>query len=149
MLDLPAVALPGHELYGDKLFHGPAFAALREVDRLGAEGAQAELIGSALLDWPEGSWLSDPALLDGGLQLARVWGFELLGRPTLPTSLGELISYGEGLSQGPIRCLLTGHSIGKSGTRTDLWFVDRDGRLQVEIRGLEMHVTQEAVSLTS
>jgi len=147
--ELPWVEIAGDALYGDKLFHGPAFAALREVQGLGDQGAQAELIGAAQLNWPADRWLSDPALLDGGLQLARIWGFEILGRPTLPTSLGEFIRFQDGLAQSPVSCVLTGEKMGKTGTRTNLWFVDAAGAVIAEIHGLEMHVTQEAVSLTN
>lgn len=137
------VSLRGAELYGSKLFHGEGFAALRRIDRLGDDAARASLCGLRALDWSDEGWLLDPALLDGGLQVARVWGYERLGRPTLPTEVGELVWYEPGpiAADTPVRCMLSGDVIGKAGTRSDLWFVDGRDRLIAEIRGLAMHVT--------
>jgi acyl transferase domain-containing protein/NAD(P)-dependent dehydrogenase (short-subunit alcohol dehydrogenase family) len=132
---------PTSEFYGPRLFHGPDFRSLKDVVSFGDEGATAELIGTLDLGWPGGPWQTDPALIDGGLQLARVWGYERLGRPTLPTQVTELALYVSGplTEAGPVRCCLSGCPIGKAGTRTDLVFVSGDGRVLAELRGLEMH----------
>jgi hypothetical protein len=44
----PNAAIAGADLYGAQLFHGPAFATLQQVDRLGEQGARADLSGSAI-----------------------------------------------------------------------------------------------------
>ena len=90
--------------------------------------------------------MTDPALIDGGLQLARIWGFEQLDNPTLPTSLEAIMLYEQGLIEGPVQCLLSGQKMGRAGTRSDLYFVDSRGSVVAEIRGLRMHV---ALSETS
>jgi NAD(P)-dependent dehydrogenase (short-subunit alcohol dehydrogenase family)/acyl carrier protein len=147
----PAVALSGADLYGSKLFHGPQFAALQIVDQLGDTGAQALLLGSQNLGWGSEGWQSDPALLDGGLQLARLWGYERLQKLTLPTAVESLAIYLPGLfnaaqlADRQVRCMVQGQTIGQSGTRSDLWFYDaQTGELLAALRGLEMYVSSEA-----
>ncbi|MDF1663194.1 MAG: SDR family NAD(P)-dependent oxidoreductase, partial [Planctomycetota bacterium] len=143
---LETVSLSGTALYQDRLFHGPDFAAIKEIDGLGKDGASALLQGTLSFPWPGEDWVTDPALIDGGLQLARIWGYEKLDGPTLPTSLESLVLYRSGLIEGPVRCLLRGQTMGKAGTRSDLWFIDQSGQVIAEIQGLKMHV---ALSETS
>ena len=143
---LETVSLSGTALYQDRLFHGPDFAAIKEIDGLGTDGASALLQGTAAFPWPREDWVTDPALIDGGLQLARIWGYEKLDTPTLPTSLESLVLYRSGLIEGPVRCLLRGQTMGKAGTRSDLWFVDQSGQVVAEIHGLKMHVALNETS---
>ncbi len=165
----PALRLPAPNLYGSQLFHGPAFATLATVDRLGEHGARADLTVSRSVGWEssprheaEGDtaprpsplappsplpWHSDPALIDGGLQLARVWGYALLKQLTLPTAIEAFVLYEPGLlaAERTVRCIVAGKPIGKAGTRSNLWFVDAEsGALIAEVRGLEMYVSSEA-----
>jgi NAD(P)-dependent dehydrogenase (short-subunit alcohol dehydrogenase family) len=143
---LESVNVSADQLYSTKLFHGPDFAAIKQLEKLGQEGAQATLIGTKTFGWPGESWVTDPALIDGGLQLARIWGFERIDYPTLPTSLERITFYQQGLIEGPVKCIIRGKTMGKAGTRSDLWFVDSNNRLVAEIQGLKMHV---ALSETS
>jgi acyl carrier protein len=136
----------GADLYGEKLFHGPDFAALQTVERMGEDGAQATLTGSRSLNWREDHWAMDPALIDAGLQLARVWGVERLQQLTLPTTIREFNLIRPGLLEAGARvsCILRGETIGQAGTRSDLWFVDEEsGETVAEIHGLEMYVSSE------
>jgi hypothetical protein len=135
----------GARLYGRELFHGPAFAALRAVEQVGERGAAAVLVGSATLGWPQDGWRSDPALLDGALQLARVWGYTVLDRPTLPTACERLTIWRPGLFDArPLRCVVEGKPIGQAGTRSDLWLIDpTDDTVVAEIQGLEMYVSSD------
>ncbi|MBE2236256.1 MAG: polyketide synthase dehydratase domain-containing protein, partial [Caldilineaceae bacterium] len=92
-------------------------------------------------------WQTDPALLDGGLQLARVWGYALLNKPTLPTAVEAVAVYEPGLLAAGrmVRCIVTGKPIGQAGTRADLWFVDAaSNALIATLRGLEMYASSEA-----
>ncbi|RYE93378.1 MAG: hypothetical protein EOO75_04505, partial [Myxococcales bacterium] len=88
----------------------------------------------------EGSFLTDPALLDGGLQLARLWGLRTLGRPSLPTRIGALVVHVPGLAAGSLRCLLRSRAPSEHRTVSDLSFVDPAGRLVAELRDVEMHM---------
>jgi acyl carrier protein len=153
----PHAAVAGASLYGAQLFHGPAFATLQQVDRLGEQGARAEIAVSQSVGWesaplaprpsPRGAWRTDPALIDGGLQLARVWGYERLQQLTLPTAVETFVVYEPGLLAAgrTVRCIVEGKPIGQAGTRTNLWYVDAaSGVLIAAVRGLEMYKSSEA-----
>ena len=72
-----------------------------------------------------GSWRLDPALIDGALQLARVWGYANLHKPTLPTACERLTIWQPGFAaSGTLRCVVQGKPIGQAGTRCDLWLID-------------------------
>ena len=147
----PEAAIAGADLYGSQLFHGPAFATLRLVDRLGEHGARAEIAVSQTVGWEPAPlaphYLTDPALIDGGLQLARVWGYERLKQLTLPTVVEAFILHQPGwlAADRTVRCIVEGKPIGQAGTRSNLWFVDAaSGALIAEVHGLEMYVSSEA-----
>jgi hypothetical protein len=142
----------GNSLYGRELFHGPAFAAIQSVEQVGETGTVGLIEGACALGWSNGpaamdiiSWRSDLPLLDGALQLARVWGYAILQRPTLPTAYAQLFVRRPGLLKGPLRCIVQGKPIGTAGTRSDLWLVEpASGEVLAAIRGLEMYVSSEA-----
>jgi hypothetical protein len=128
------------EIYGGPLFHGPDLQVIRELDGVSPEGAAASLACVRDAGWRGEAWLTDAALLDGGLQLARLWGFRLLGEPTLPTRVGSVVTHRSGLFSGEIRCLLTPRGSGGYRTLSDLEFTAADGTLVAEMRDVEMHV---------
>jgi NAD(P)-dependent dehydrogenase (short-subunit alcohol dehydrogenase family)/acyl carrier protein len=128
------------EVYDRLLFHGPDFRVIRSLDGVAANGCSAVLAGTRELGWTGGPWRTDVAALDGGLQLAILWGIHKLGRRSLPTSVGGFVSHGADLVEGPIRCTLTARSVGEHRTLSDLVFTTPDGRLVAELRDLEMHV---------
>jgi hypothetical protein len=121
------------------LFHGPAFHAIRALDGVSPEGASASMVGGAELGW-DGFALGDTALLDGGLQLARLWGIRTLGRPSLPTRIGTLVVHRPGLLQGSLRALLRSRAAGEHRTTSDLVFLDGAGQLVAELRDVDMHM---------
>jgi NAD(P)-dependent dehydrogenase (short-subunit alcohol dehydrogenase family) len=129
--------------YNGALFHGPLFQALRSLDGFSAQGATATMKGSRELGWPEAPYGLDPALLDGGLQLARLWALQKLGRPSLPTKIGSYRG-AAGLVTGPIRCLLRSRSVGDYRTVSDIAFLDAAGALVAELREVDMHTMASA-----
>ena len=126
--------------------NGLALGQIQTILQVGETGAAAALLGSRALDWQAGSWRLDPALIDGALQLARVWGYASLHKPTLPTACERLTIWQPGFAaSGTLRCIVQGKPIGQAGTRCDLWLIDEDSRVTVaEIQGLEMYVSSEA-----
>ncbi len=128
------------QVYSEVLFHRAPFAALRSLDRVFDDSASGELAGLRAAGWPEGDWHSDPALIDGGLQLACVWGRHVLGGVPLPTSLGAFDVYRTGPIDGPVRCILRGRRAGQRKVVVDLAYLTETGSLLVTIRDLEMHL---------
>jgi NAD(P)-dependent dehydrogenase (short-subunit alcohol dehydrogenase family) len=110
-------------IYDGPLFHGPQFHAIREVVGASDEGGVAIMEGASALGWPEGqAWASDPALLDGGLQLARLLALKATGRPSLPSRFGSLALAQPGLVQGPVRCEVRTRGSGKNRFAYDIVF---------------------------
>jgi acyl carrier protein/NADP-dependent 3-hydroxy acid dehydrogenase YdfG len=145
---LPVMALDAcpwdvTELYGEHLFHTGPFRVVRTLEGVSREGLVGGLAGLAEMGWEGGPWQADVAMLDGGLQLARLWGIHMLGRPSLPTALGEYRAYRSGPASGPVRCEVRARVAAKHRTLTDIRFLDDAGELLAELRGVEMHLLPE------
>ncbi|WP_432101446.1 SDR family NAD(P)-dependent oxidoreductase [Streptomyces sp. WAC 04229] len=97
--------LPRTELYdGHVLFHGPAFQVVRGFEGVGPSGARGELAGVRGMDWRPEPWITDPAAVDGALQLAGLWAEHLLGGPTLPMGIGRFRWHRPGPVAGTVPC---------------------------------------------
>jgi hypothetical protein len=127
------------DVYGDVLFHGPELRVIRMVEGAGEAGIAAALDGVTGTSWPGGPWATDVAAFDGGLQLALLWGRDVLGGPTLPTGIGQVRLHTDGPVAGPLRGVLTGRSAGRGKAVSDIAFIDTQGRLVAELQGVETH----------
>jgi hypothetical protein len=85
---------------GHLLFHGPAFQVVRSVDGVSVAGASGTLVGARDRGWPEEYLHTDPAAVDGLLQLATLWAERVLGRPALPMGVGEFRLHRPGVLDG-------------------------------------------------
>jgi nucleoside-diphosphate-sugar epimerase len=128
------------EAYRDALFHRPPFDVVRALDGLYDGRAGGELVGVRAAGWPREPWIADPAILDGGLQIAIVWSRHVLGGATLPTAIGSVDLYGEGPAEAPVRCVLRGERAGQRRVLLDLTFLGAEGRPIAALRGVEMHL---------
>ncbi len=124
-------------IYGETLFHGPLFQVIREVDTVSERGIAGALDTTETIGWT-GSWRTDPAALDGGLQLALLWAQHCLGGRSLPTSLGSYQRF-EVEPQGPLQCTLIGQVDGTSRALSTITFRDPEGRVVAEMRDVETH----------
>ncbi|MFT5171840.1 MAG: malonyl CoA-acyl carrier protein transacylase [Gammaproteobacteria bacterium] len=118
------------DIYGDKLFHGPDFQVIGGVGVVG---------GTISKKWPGGPWLTDPATLDGGMQLALLWGLRKADRVFLPVRIGAFIAHGPAPADGLLRCTFQSRLIDNLRTENDLTFVTLDGRVVAELKGIEMY----------
>ncbi len=128
---------------GQILFHGPGFQMIRSIDGVSQNGIAAALSGVLDAGWPQ-SWCTDPLALDGGLQLALLWSHHVLGRASLPTSIGELRTFSDRPSHGPLHCTLTGRNASGQRTVSDLVFRNASGEVIAELEGLEVHLLPQA-----
>jgi len=127
-------------LYGpDALFHGPAFQVIESIESVSEQGMVARLSGVEGRAWP-GPWLLDPALLDGGLQLALLWSRQRSGRAALPTAIGAVHAQLAAAATFPVRCSLTQREQQGDRVLSDLSFVDAAGRTLAELQALETHL---------
>lgn len=124
---------------GKVLFHGPRFQALRSVHGVSELGAEATVADLRALDWPgEHYWPLDPAAVDGALQLALLWGEEVLGAATLPMAVAECRVYRRGPVDGTVRCVVRGRKAHDAGARCDAALIDADGSVRLELIGVEL-----------
>ncbi len=128
------------QVYSEVLFHRPPFASIQSLDRVFDDSASGELAGLRTAGWPDADWCSDPALIDGGLQLACVWGRHVLGGVPLPTSVGAFDLYRAGPVDSPVRCVLLGRRAGQRKVIVELAYLTATGDLLATIRNLEMHL---------
>jgi hypothetical protein len=127
-------------IYGGPLFHGPEFQVIRKVEGVSTDGMEGSLVGTAECRWPEAAWETDPALLDGGLQLALLWTRHVLGGASLPTAIASYERYAAGLAKGPLRGVLLGQTRSDEVALSDVAFLDRDGAVVAELRGVATHL---------
>jgi len=108
------------------------------VSRAGSTGT---LVGLADLGWDdrtEGTWWTDPALTDGGLQLAVVWAEHTLGGAALPMSAGEFRVHRTGPATGRVRCVVRAGDVQDQSATCDIGFVDEDGSVRAELLGVAL-----------
>ena len=131
--------------YGSRfLFHGPAFHATRRVHGVSPVGAVGVVVGGQELGWPGSDWQTDPAAIDGGLQLAGLWADEMLGGPTLPMSIEECRLHQRGLLVGPVRAFVRGRPSGQFSVECDIGLVGVDGKPRLELLGVQMFLVPDA-----
>jgi acyl transferase domain-containing protein/acyl carrier protein len=129
---------------GDTLFHGALFQVIRSLDGVSDDALLATLDPTEDAGWPDEPWRTDPAALDGGLQLALLWTRRVLGKASLPMGVGEVRTYAPGSGHGPLRALLRGQRSGPSRTVTDITFTDATGAVVHELRGVESILRPDA-----
>jgi hypothetical protein len=124
--------------YGDALFHGPRFQMIESIAVDPSAGLSARLRGVAELSWPAEAWTTDPALVDGALQMALLWTRQLLGKASLPTGVDRIR-----LLAGPVGGWHTATLVGREASRDrvvcDVRVRDEAGTVVVEMLGIETH----------
>ena len=134
------------EIYKSKLFHGPDFQVIRSLEGVSDNAASAVLSGTDGMNWPGALWKTDVAAIDGGLQLAILWGMHRLGKQSLPTKIESYFNYRDGLAKGPVHCQLVGQAVDGNRTISDISFFDEKGNLLAGMCGVEMHMLPDAGS---
>ncbi|WP_437571742.1 SDR family NAD(P)-dependent oxidoreductase [Sorangium sp. So ce542] len=128
----------GGDLYdGRTLFHGRDFQVIRQLDGVSRDGIAGTVVGLREAGWVAQPWKTDPAALDGGLQLATLWTQHVLGGAALPMSVGALHTFAEGPSDGPLRAVVRGQIVARDRTKADIAFVDQTGAMVAELRDVQ------------
>jgi hypothetical protein len=143
---LPSWKWDVSEIYKDMLFHGPELQVIKSLKGVSGDSATAVLGGIEKMSWPDALWKYDVAALDGGLQLAILWGIHNLNKKSLPTKIGACYSYQNGPITGPIDCVLSGKSIQNGRTVSDISFFDHEGKLAAKLCDVEMHMLTDTES---
>lgn len=135
----------GETYDGEVLFHGPQFQVVRSLDGISNSGIAGELAGVEEMGWPRGGWFTDPALLDGGLQLAGLWTRQVLGGISLPMAFGEFRLYRGGPIDGRVRAVVHARQVLDARSVCDVRFMSPDGSVLAEIDNLESVLRPEAI----
>ncbi|WP_204080228.1 type I polyketide synthase [Mycobacterium riyadhense] len=126
--------------YADRaLFHGKAFQVVEQVSWCRPSGALAQLHGLTQAGWPDAPWATDPAALDGCLQVALLWGLHQMGRRTLPLHIGEIVLHRRGTADGKLSCHLHDGEFSSQRVGCDLTLRDADGAPIAKLRKVEMY----------
>ncbi|HXQ74611.1 MAG TPA: SDR family oxidoreductase, partial [Pyrinomonadaceae bacterium] len=126
------------EIYdGHVLFHREGFHVIQSLDGISSAGIAGTLVGARGMNWPAGPWCTDPAALDGGLQLAAWWTHRVLGGASLPMALGEFRLYRQGLVDGPVRCVVHARQVHAARSVCDISFIDSTGALIAQMLDVE------------
>lgn len=127
-------------LYVDGLFHGPAFQAVKSMDRTGRNGATGTLEApprdALIAEMPQPAFFLDPVVLNAAGQVVALWSQEQLD-PTgdiFPYALATLDCYGPPPAPGaPLECRAAVTHANEREIRTDIEIVDGRGRLLYRI----------------
>ncbi|MEI8257810.1 MAG: SDR family oxidoreductase, partial [Deltaproteobacteria bacterium] len=128
------------EVYSARtLFHGKDFQVIRSIEGISKEGASATLAGTDAVGWPAEAWQTDPAAVDGALQLAILCGLRAVGGTTLPLRIGN-IGYTGHVVTGAIHCALLVRSQTPERVVCDIALTGEDGARIADLVDVEMYV---------
>lgn len=135
LIEPRAFSMSVGEAYEQWLFHGPLFAGIVEVERIGENGIIGRLSPSSpsrcLAETsPNVRWIMDPVVLDSGLQLLILWARTYREATPLPSRFAAFHRFGD-LSAGEVRCeaRVRPGSENNPVVHSDLFFYDLQGRL--------------------
>ncbi|GAA2920715.1 SDR family NAD(P)-dependent oxidoreductase [Streptomyces enissocaesilis] len=124
---------------GTSRFHGPMHQVLQEVVHCDPAGAQGIVHGLREMGWDAAEpWRTDPALVDGAVQLAVVWGEEVTGRPNLPMAVDRYEMHRPGPAPGPVTCRVTARRADRMRAICDAVLLDADGGLRAALGGIQL-----------
>ncbi len=131
-------------LYPEGMFHGPAFQAVKSVDRCGEDGATATFevlsFDRLLRDRPAPAFRMDPLVLDAAGQLVGFWTAERLetGFIVFPYRCDTLTLYGPLQETGArIACRARIELFGHLQVRSDIELFTAEGKPWMTVKGWE------------
>jgi acyl transferase domain-containing protein/NADP-dependent 3-hydroxy acid dehydrogenase YdfG len=129
---------------GRTLFHGPRFHVIRTLDGISPAGATARLATTRELGWNDERWQTDAATIDGALQLALLWGEQVLGGASLPMAVSEMRTLKPGLADGPVHCIVRRREVKDTHALCDIALFDTDDSMRAEMLGVEIVLRPDA-----
>jgi hypothetical protein len=135
---------PDQEIYERLLFHGPSFQVIQGIEGVSKQGIAGLVVGSRAMQWQNGHHRCDPALLDGGLQLARLWGFYALGKPSLPAAIASAQIFMPESPVDTIRCEVLAKESSASKFVFDIHWTSLQGDRIASMEGVEMYALPES-----
>ena len=131
--------LTPRKAYAEQLFHDPSFHVIDKLEGISGSGGQGWLRGTDAMAWDGGPWQTDPAALDGALQLALLWTIDQTGRTYLPTYIKSYRLHNSAEPGTLMKCQFETQLIDETKTDSSFILSDTDGRLLAELAGVEMY----------
>jgi acyl transferase domain-containing protein/acyl carrier protein/NAD(P)-dependent dehydrogenase (short-subunit alcohol dehydrogenase family) len=119
------------QIYGDILFHGPAFQGIEQIEGW-SERAITALARTAPRppQWIKlplrNSWIADPLALDCGFQMMILWSFAQYHTLSLPTYAGSYRQFRK-FPKGPVKIVIDVRSHSSSKATATMEFFDGRG----------------------
>lgn len=124
---------------GEVLFHGPAFQVLTGIDGVAPAGAAGVVTGTRERNWPPAHRYTDPAAVDGALQMATLWAEHVLGSAVLPMGVAEFRLFVPGPLDGAARVIVrSGRTAGRSEAHCEVQVCSTDGHPLFELGGVRL-----------
>ena len=134
------------EIYEEgRLFHGADFEVLTDIEGIGESGGIASLDGLLRMDWPDESWHTDPAAMDGALQIGLLWGLDLIGAQTLPMRVDAFRPFVGAPSDQPLVCRVRRADHSSRKIVADVLIETEAGEPLCELRGVSMFAVPDGV----
>ncbi len=123
---------------GQLLFHGPSLRVLENVHRPGTEGMSAVTLTSTGAGWATPHLGTDPAALDGAMQLAVLWTSQRIDGLSLPLGVADFRAL-RPFDADRVTAVLRERSSNRSRTLTDIDLIGPHGELVATFRGVEVY----------
>jgi hypothetical protein len=101
-------------------------------------GADAQVVGMRAAGWPDAPSWTDPAAIDGALQVAVLWARHVTGHATLPMSVDAVRVHRSGPAPAELRCLVRAAAVAVDETRCDIALLDEGGDARTELLGVSL-----------
>lgn len=122
---------------GVVLFHGPAFQSLRSLEAMDSVGMSADVVGLAELGWKPEAWQTDPAAIDGMLQVGTKWSEKLIGSAMLPMAFEAFHLLQTGAAPGRLRTTARTRHVHHARVVCDVALATLEGDLVAVLSGAE------------
>ena len=130
---------------GHVLFHGPDLQVLAQPDGVSDQGIAGGLVGLKQAGWAPAGFQTDVAAYDGALQLAVLWGREVLGGASLPTGIGAIRTFSAQPPEGALRGVVHRRETGRGRAVSDVTLMDAETGIPVaRLEGVETHLRPDA-----
>lgn len=129
------------EVYdGELLFHGPAFQVIQQANGMTSCTVAGELKSNLSSHWGSNKaekWQTVPDLLDGGMQMGRLWAIQYHDLPFLPMRIRRFAMHQPMAQYDELFCIVKCGTIGKLAAKGDIYFYASTGQLVAEMTGVE------------
>lgn len=138
------VSWASDKIYGSQaLFHGKAFQLITNITACDDSGISGELLAGRCLEWQKMGWCLDVGILDGGLQLAYLWGLETLHSFSLPSRIERLILSDTPVTRGRVLVVLENKAYSPYHSQSDISITSKTGRTLMRLQGVHMIAVNE------